>query len=85
MFFIHSPVLIAVWFAGAGITGNWVYRRRRDGYAALRGYEGSKPSQDEADGIRMSMMLDGFIAAGAVLVLAALLSWLEGLFSLRGA
>ena len=85
MFFIHSPVLIAVWFVGAGFVANWFNGRRREGHAALRGYEGSKPSQDDADGIRMGMILDGFIAGVAVIVLAALLSWLESLFSLRGA
>ena len=82
---IHSPVLIAVWFVAAGFVANWFRGRAREGYAALQGYEGSKPSQEEANGIRMQMILDGFIAGGAILVLFVLLGWLESLFLFRGA
>jgi hypothetical protein len=82
---IHSPVLIAVWFVGAGFVANWFRGRRRDAYAALQGYEGSKPSQDDADGIRMRLILDAFIGGGAILALFAFLAWLESLLSSRGA
>jgi hypothetical protein len=82
---IHSPVLIAVWFVGAGFVAHWFRGRARDGYAALRGYEGAKPSQEEADGIRMRLILDAFLGGGAILALFALLAWLESLISLRGA
>jgi hypothetical protein len=82
---IHRPVLIAVWFLAASFVVKWFHGRRRDANASLQGYEGSRPSQDEADGIRMRIILDAFIGGGVILVLFALLAWLEGLFSLRGA
>jgi hypothetical protein len=78
---IHSPVLGAVWFIGIGFALQWFRRRGREADAALKGYEGSRPSQEEADGIRVSRIFDGFIAGGAIIVLFALLAWLESLFS----
>ena len=82
---MHSPVLIAVWFVGAGFVAHWFRGRRRDALAALQGYEGSKPSRDDGDGIRMRLILDGFIGGGALVVLFALLAWLERLLSFQGA
>ena len=82
--YIHSPLLITLWFFASGLVANWFRRRVRDAAAELQGYEGSKPSQEEADGIRMSRILDGFIAGGAILALFVLLAWLESLFSLWG-
>ena len=81
---IHSPFVGALWFIGSGFVVDWFRRRARQAAAELQGYEGSKPSQEEADGIRMSRILDGFIAGGAILVLFALLAWLESLLSLWG-
>jgi hypothetical protein len=82
---IRSPVLIALWFVAAGFVSHWFLGRRRDALAALEGYEGIKPSKDDADGVRMRLIFDGFIAGGALIGLFALLAWLESLFSLRGA
>jgi len=81
---IHSPIVAALWFVGAGFVADWLRRRVRDANAALEGYEGSKPSQDEADALRVARIIDGFIAGIAVLVLFALLAWLESLFALWG-
>jgi hypothetical protein len=81
---IHSPVLGAVWLASGGYLAHWFYGRRSQAVRDLRGYEGSKPSEAEADGIRMRAMLDAFIASGAWVALFVVLAWLESLFSLWG-
>ena len=82
--FIHSPVLGAVWFASGGYLAHWFYSRRSQAVRDLRGYEGSKPDEHEADRIRMRAMLDAFIAGGAWVALFVVLAWLESLFSLWG-
>ena len=70
---ISNRVAGGLWL-GAGVwLVHWFNSRRREARHLLYDNEGSKPTPEEADGIRMLLVFQAFLAGGAWILLFVLL------------
>jgi len=73
---IRNSLVGGFWLAAGGAIGHWFYRRRVEAKHRLYDPERRPPTTEEADAIKVRLILDAFLGAGVWLALFLLLDWL---------